>query len=203
MSVNPLKCSSIFFDFTKEKLSQNWQFFINNCAVQIVQKTKLLGLWITNDLKWSHSIQLMISKASRRFFLIRKLKSFGFSYNETILAYKTFIRPIVEFASVCWGPSIPKTLINNLAKFELRVLSIICNKHISVSKYTQTLSDLHLESLQARRHNQLIKFGLNLLKSKRFEHFLPEYEPPPQRLLRNSRSKLFLLSAVRSNKTNR
>ena len=68
-----------------------------------MQSLKYLGVTITQNLSWKEHITKIINKAnSTRGFLQRNLRQC--SINVKSLAYVTYVRPIVEYASVVWSP---------------------------------------------------------------------------------------------------
>ena len=66
------KSKTILFNFTR-----NYQFStrlaIEGQVLEIVQKTKLLGTIVSNDLKWNKSTELIVKKANKRMELLRKI----------------------------------------------------------------------------------------------------------------------------------
>ncbi len=122
--------------------------------------------------------------------MFKSLRLLGFKVNELKLAYVTLIRPILEYCCT-WGPSLTKSLTLKLAKFEIRCLSSILGRAISSKDYVKTLKSLELDSLEIRRFLLIRRFGLGILRSERFRHFLPTFIPN-QRNLR--RDRLFHLS---------
>lgn len=52
LHLNPAKCKIMQFCFKKHP-PQIPQFFIGDNILQVVNETKLLGVWIQSDLKWN------------------------------------------------------------------------------------------------------------------------------------------------------
>ena len=48
--------------------------FITNQQLAVVDKVKLLGVIISDDLKWDGHVENMCIKANQKFFMLRKLK---------------------------------------------------------------------------------------------------------------------------------
>ena len=64
---------------------------------------KYLGVTITDKVNWSQHIDSIKNKANRTLgFLRRNLKISSISIKEQ--AYKTLVRPLVEYASPVWDP---------------------------------------------------------------------------------------------------
>ena len=69
-----------------------------------VQNTKYLGVTINEHLSWEPHISATAAKAHRQLaFLDRNLRSCPQTLRET--AYKTIVRPAIEYASPIWDPS--------------------------------------------------------------------------------------------------
>ena len=76
MIINEEKCHSITFNFSsKNVIPQNLKLNCN--VIQTVEKIKLLGVILTNDLKWSENTSLICSKVNKKLYIISKLKQFG------------------------------------------------------------------------------------------------------------------------------
>ena len=102
MRFQPVKCNMM--QLTK-KLTNKIQasFTIEGTVLENVESIKYLGVTITNDLKWMTHIINICTKANRNLgFLSRNLYSCHQDVKET--AYKTIVRPILEYGSSVWDP---------------------------------------------------------------------------------------------------
>ena len=75
---------------------------LNNKNVEIVDKTKLLGLVITNDLKWEENTDLLVKKANARMQLLRKCANFTKNVEELKNIYILFMRSVLEQSCTVW-----------------------------------------------------------------------------------------------------
>jgi hypothetical protein len=191
MSVNGEKSQTMIIDFSRSPLPDDLQFFISGVTIPKVTIMKILGIYFQNNLKWDSQVEEMIVKATKRIFMFRRLRQLGFDVNELKLAYTSLIRPILEYCCCTWGPSLNKSLTLKLAKVEKRCLSSILGKSVPTKHYVKTLASLELESLETRRLLLLKRFGLGVLRSERFRHFLPIFIPQQRRLRKD---RLFHLS---------
>ena len=96
----------------------------NGTSVPIVTSITLLGITISNDLRWNAHIDCIVKKACKRIFLIRNLRKADCPIPIMFQAYTSFIRSVVLYAypSFC---NIPDYLKSKLVKLEKRVLRII------------------------------------------------------------------------------
>ena len=70
--------------------------------LKLVEKTKQLGLVLISDLKWSENTESLIKRANARIEILRKMSMFNVPVPDMLVAYKTFIRSILEQSCVIW-----------------------------------------------------------------------------------------------------
>ena len=66
----------------------------------LVNQAKVLGVIISNDLKWNSHVDSIVRKASKRMYFLRQLKRANVSCNDLVQFYCTCIRPVVKYASL-------------------------------------------------------------------------------------------------------
>ena len=67
-----------------------------NRPMKVVLETKLLGYWLTPDLKPAAHVEFIVGKAMKRIWIIRRLKAVGASDAHLASIFQTLIRPILE-----------------------------------------------------------------------------------------------------------
>ena len=101
MRLNEKKTKNMIFNFTK-----NFQFttklYLNGEPLEIVKEIKLLGTFITNNLKWSKNTSEIVKKAYQRMQLLFRAASFTSNQQDLKKIYLTFIRSILEQSAVVW-----------------------------------------------------------------------------------------------------
>ena len=114
MEFNPSKCFLLRIT-NKRKILQG-DYRIHNQTLKLVENAKYLGVTISKDLSWKKHVANITSKATNtRLFLQRNLT---FTDSETRLqCYKTYVRPIVEYASAVLNPVGNITLTSNLNQY--------------------------------------------------------------------------------------
>ena len=132
---------------------------VSGKSIQVVEETKLLGLQITNDLKWTSNTRYLIKKAYKRLWIIKRLKILGANTEALLEIYLKQVRCILELAVPVWNGSI--SLEGNCA------LHIILGKNYL--SYENALSVLCLESLEDRRASICLKFALKAEKHLKFK----------------------------------
>ena len=101
--LNEDKCNYMVFTRSKEDFST--RLTVNNCILEQKSLSKILGLWISEDLSWDKNTQEMCRKASSRISLLTKLRYVGVSTEDLIDIYVLFIRSITEYCAVAWHSS--------------------------------------------------------------------------------------------------
>lgn len=93
---------SVFMSVTHKEKPLQLKYNVENDSLVELSEYKYLGIWITNRLSWTKHIDYVASNTLRKlFFLKRTLK---YSTSDTrLLAYKTIIRPILEYGNVIWA----------------------------------------------------------------------------------------------------
>ena len=86
MKIYEEKTKQMIFNFTN-----NFQFstrtFINGKNIEVIDQTKLLGVVITNDLKWEENTNVLVKKANARMQLLRKCATFTKDKSELIIIW--------------------------------------------------------------------------------------------------------------------
>ena len=101
MNFNPAKCQVL--DVTRLKTPIPSKYFLHNTELESATAAKCLGVIISDDLSWGTHVNNMSKKANQTLgFLKRNIKVHKQGLKST--AYKTLVRPQLEFASTVWSP---------------------------------------------------------------------------------------------------
>ena len=92
MKLNEAKSNYMIFSRSKESFATRLK--VNNINLDRLSVTKLLGVWITEDMSWSRNSQEICKKAYSRLSMITKLKYVGVSKDDLIEIYVLFIRSV-------------------------------------------------------------------------------------------------------------
>ena len=179
MSFNPDKCEVLHL--TNKRKPVNFTYSIHNTPLKPTDAAKYLGVSITPDLSWKTHIDNISKKAnSTMSFIRRNISASPPSAKAT--AYKTYVRPIVEYASTVWSPY-AETHINQLEMIQRRAARFVKRDYRRTSSVTTMLQDLQWDTLQHRRN---VARATMLYK---IQHQLVDITPEPP--LRHSRSSRF------------
>ena len=143
----------------------------------IVTQAKLLGLHIRSDLRWSDQVDVMVSKGSRRLYLLSRLRRAGLTCADLITVYCGYIRPTLEYAAPCWNAGLTKSQSNSLERIQKRACRIMLgSQYLS---YSEALITLGLQRLSERRLSLCQDFALAVSKSARYAPWLPPARNQP------------------------
>ena len=141
--LNEDKCKVMHFGDANPKN----EYSINGKPVEKINLEKDLGVFISNDLKWSVQINSAISKANQVLGLIKR--TFKFPNEDSICKlYKAFVRPHLEYGVVLWRPHWKKD-IKAIESVQRRATKLIPT--INRLEYTERLKKLNLTTLETRR----------------------------------------------------
>ena len=164
MRFQPVKCNMM--QLTKKHNKIQASYTLEGTVLENVESIKYLGVTITSDLKWNSHIRNVCSKANKTLgFLRRNLFSCPQDVKEA--AYKSMMRPILEFGSTVWDPHCNglKDELENVQKRAARFVRR--NYSYETGGMTGILEELKWETLQKRRKdNRLILLYNKGLKGK-------------------------------------
>ena len=101
MEFNSSKCQVLHISRARQQIHS--QYTLHGEILESVDCARYLGVSITKDLCWNTQINQITSKANRTLgFVKRNVRTTNQSIKE--LAYKTLVRPQVEYASTVWSP---------------------------------------------------------------------------------------------------
>ena len=148
MQLKESKCKELRINFSTGESSFD-PIIITNKDIEVVHSVKLLGLTITDNLKWNNHIESVCKKISTRFYFLRQLKRAKLPLKDLFLFHVTCIRPVAEYACEVFHDSLPKYLSDDLERMQRRACKIILPGH----GYKESLNVLNISQLTDRRQN--------------------------------------------------
>jgi len=120
-------------------------------TLENVTSVKYLGVTIGHNLSWDEHIDSICSKANSTLGFLRRNLRVGSTHIKEV-AYKTFVRPILEYASTVWDPH-TQTNVNKIEMVQRRAARFVLNKYHRTASVSNMLEHLGWEPLQTRRKN--------------------------------------------------
>jgi hypothetical protein len=166
LNISYLKCNILNLG----KHTNTSAFTISNHSIANVDSVKDLGIYVDSDLKFTRHINDIVSKAKQRSSLINR-SFLSRSPSNLIRAYKTYVLPILEYASTTWSPTYVYQicLLESVQRNFTKRIPGCC--HLS---YADRLTKLKLQSLEHRRLIADLVMCFNIIKGKNClltEHF--------------------------------
>ena len=122
---------------------------IHGIYLENVTQEKYLGVILHRKLSWKPHVSSVVAKAnSTRYFLQQNLSTC--SRDVKLKSYKTYARPLVEYASTVWDPNI-EDLQCKIESVQRKAVHWITNDWRCCSSLTKMLEKLGLNKLQERR----------------------------------------------------
>ena len=155
-----------------------------------------LGVNISQDLKWDTHISKITTSANRvNGFINRNLISCTKQTKAT--AYKTLVRPILEYSSSVWDPY-TKEHIHEIGKVQRRAARMVCNDYRQTTSATKLMQGLGWDLLSTRRKVSRVTI---LHKALGGHLALPvsDYLCPATRVTRRTSGSSFIQHTTRTN----
>ena len=117
MILNQKKTKVMIFNFT-DKYQFTAKLDLNGENLEVVKKAKLLGVIISDDLKWDLNTSYIVKKANKRMELLRKVANFSTSIEDKKEIYVLYVRSVLEQSSVVWHSSLTKENCEDLERVQ-------------------------------------------------------------------------------------
>lgn len=188
---------TVLLRVTRKKHFSPFTYSLQGSDIKEVASHKYLGLTLTNQLDWSpHISQICSSAFSTLCFLKRKLNRAP--SNIKFLAYNTFIRTKLEYASIIWDPHTKKN-ITALEMIQRKAVRFIFHKYSRSDSPTQLMVENDIPLLSVRRKMNTILF-LGKILSQEVNIPLPNFvQPSTARRTRHTREHMLQPVFARTN----
>ena len=149
MSINGPKTNVMLFNYPRKWAFPPEVFFSNGSMLQVVDKVKLVGIMITNDLKWEENTKYLCTKARQKLWLLRRMKGLELSDLQMLDVYSKEIRSILEMCVPEWHPGLTRKQSRNIESIQkLAFRIILSHRYIS---YNHALFVFGVKTLEERR----------------------------------------------------
>ena len=170
MSLNDDKTCLFVVNFT-----QNHQFQpllqIPDCAdpLDVVLETKLLGYWLTKDMKTERHVKYMLEICYKRLWAIIKLKKAGISNQDILHFFFMKIRSVLESNCPVFHSMLTQEQTDDIERLQKIVTRVILVDQYS--SYEQACRLLSIQTLKQRRIQLCLTFSLKILENEKFKDF--------------------------------
>ena len=146
MQFHPSKCQVVHVTNKCKPIAAAYN--IHGMVLEEVPSAKYLGLHIVKKLTFNTHVAITCKKAnSTRAFLQRNFSHCSHKIKEA--TYKTYVRPIAEYASIAWDPNTQRN-IRKIEQIQRSSARYVTNNYDRRSSVTALLSKLEWPSLQVK-----------------------------------------------------
>ena len=137
---------------------------------------KVLGFTFDADIGCSSHIDQVAAKLRSRTWALIKLKRYGFSCEELVGIYTTYMRPIAEYVSVAWHSMLSAEQSAYLEKQQTQALRHIYGHGPSAAKMRRSAG---IDLLHTRRENSCRIFAKKAVCNPKFSRWFQLRRPSP------------------------
>ena len=170
MKLNLKKTKNMIFNFSR-KYKFSTQISCDSEKIKTVKEAKLLGIFMTDDLKWDKNTAEIVKKDYRRMQLLHKSANFTNDINDLKSIYLTYVRSILEQSAVVWHSSLTAKNRKDLERVQKSAVRVILGN--KSSSYRKDLEKLKLDSLNERRRKICLKFAKKCLLNEKVKNMFP------------------------------
>ena len=111
--------------------------------LETVNEVKLLGVIISNDLKWHKNTNYLTQKVNRKMIMLHIAAKFTKNREHLKHIYKTIIRSNLEFSSTVWHSGLSLADRQDLERVQKAAVKVILGKYYK--NYEEALSEWKLD----------------------------------------------------------
>ena len=178
MKLNAKKCEYMIFSRSEQDFST--RLTVNGTKLERVEVTKILGLYISDDLSWSRNCTEICKNAYSRLSMITRLKYVGVAMEDLIQVYVLYIRSLTEYCSVVYHSRLTEEQSNKLERIQKTCLKVILNE--MYVDYQSELEMTGLDILKKRRLKRCLDFSLKSSIHPRNSKMFPREETNPKHI---------------------
>ena len=147
LQLNPTKCK--FMSLTRKHSSINSSYNINGTALERVDSLSLLGVTVSNNLRWDLHIKNIVARSNKLLGFIRHVA--GECHSDVLLQlYRTMVLPILDYCAPVWSPH-NINLKSSLERVQRTATRAILHQRRREQDYDVRLERLGLSYLSNRR----------------------------------------------------
>jgi hypothetical protein len=173
MVLNPDKTKLMIINFTKNHQFQSLLTIPGSQnTIELTFETKLLGYWLTVDMKPEKHVEYILQIAYGRLWAISRLKTANVSEDDILHFFNVKIRSVLEYSAPVFSSMLTLENISDIERVQKIALKVILSD--CYKDYDQACSHLNTKSLQARRIDLSLNFALKCLKSTTHNHLFKQ-----------------------------
>ena len=160
MKINVAKTN--YMIFTRTKTSFATRLAIEDSPIDQLQESKVVGVWLTSNMKWEKNTRELTKKAYARMGILTKLKYVGVTTEDLLDIYTLQIRSLLEYCAVVWHSRLNGDEIASLERVQRVCLKVILGD--CYVDYASSLEMCNLKTLFQRRQDRCLAFAKKCLQ---------------------------------------
>jgi hypothetical protein len=171
MKINMKKTKVMPFNLSKKYDFLPQLGFPGEEPLEVIYTTKLLGVTLSSDLSWSHHIDDIAKRATKKLWVIIRFKTLGGTRDQLLTVYQTRVRSTLEFAAPVFSSGLTQDQSRQLEMVQKKAFAIILGR--AYLSYESALETLQLERLDSRREALCYNFANKCTKSPQHSYIFP------------------------------
>ena len=167
MKFNLEKTSLMSFNPTKSVFQPKVE--IGGKVLETVNEMKILGFTLSNNLSWKKNTQLMVAKAFKKLWMVKRLLNHGTCLTDLTDIYTKHIRSLLEYGTPVWNSALTKQESIAIERVQKVFLHMVLGK--DYENYENALEKTGLSSLSERRETLCKKFAIKAQKNPKHSHW--------------------------------
>ena len=173
MVLNPSKTKLMIINFTSNHQYKSLLTIPgSSSAIELTFETKLLGYWLSVDMKPDAHVSYILRIAYSRLWAISRLKSAAVNNDDIVYFFNMKIRSVLEYCAPVFTSMLSKENISDIERIQKSAFKVILNDEYL--NYTQACCLLNASTLESRRSELSLSFALKCLKSDQHGHLFKQ-----------------------------
>ena len=126
----------------------------NDDQLQTISSSKILGVFVDNNLCWSEHVKHITKKIASNVWLLSKIKTY-LPLEHRVQFYKSYIQPHIDFCNIIWGNALEA---NRLRVFQMQKRAVRVILDYNVDDTTEAMKSLNIMSFYDRLFLRKAKF---------------------------------------------
>ena len=152
--------------FTK---SRKWDFppevkFLDGTMIEYITETRLLGVVVSEDLRWAKNTAYICTKAREKLWILRRLLGFNLDKYQMFDVFCKEIHSILELAVPVWHSGLTRQQTMDIERIQKLAMKIILKDEYG--SYQLACNTLSAETLEKRRVKLCYNFASKNVKSE-------------------------------------
>ena len=165
MIINKKKTEAMMFSFSRKYDFPPEVKFSDGSVMNVVSVKTILGVQISDDLKWNNNTKFIVSKARSKIWILRRLLPLKLSHMELFDVYAKEVRSILEYAVPVWHSGLTRKQTSEIEGVQKLAFKIILRE--GYSTYERACAFFQSHTLEKRRQQLCLNFARKNLKSEK------------------------------------